>query len=102
MARALVTGTTGFVGGHLVEVLRNRGDEVVCLTRESSRTDLLDRQDVRQWWVWPSPPTPGLKVKSHTHCMLAQQLCKNREGDVGEAGPSGHDLLAGYGLRMDG
>jgi nucleoside-diphosphate-sugar epimerase len=61
MARALVTGTTGFVGGHLVEALRNRGDEVVCLTRESSRTDLLDRQDVRQWWVWPSPPTPGIK-----------------------------------------
>ncbi len=43
-----------------------------------------------------------IKSKQHTHCMLAQELCKNIEGDVGEAGPSGHDLLAGYGLRMDG
>ena len=39
-------------------------------------------------------PHRGLKVKSHIHCMLASQLCKNSEGDVGDAGPCGHDLWA--------
>ena len=29
-----------------------------------------------QWWVWPSPPTPGIKSKRPVHCMLAAQLCQ--------------------------
>ena len=28
--------------------------------------------------------------------MLAPQLCKNIEGDLGETGLCGHDLLAAY------
>ena len=34
-----------------------------------------------------------IKSKQPVHCMETGQLCKNIEGDVGEAGPSGHDLL---------
>lgn len=41
MARALVTGGSGFIGGHLVERLVERGDHVRCLVRGSSRTDRL-------------------------------------------------------------
>ena len=38
--KAFVTGATGFVGWHLVEALRARGDEVRCLVRPSSRLRL--------------------------------------------------------------
>lgn len=48
MARVLVTGATGFVGGHLVDALLERGDEVVCLTRSSANLSWLNRQPVEQ------------------------------------------------------
>ena len=41
MARILVTGASGFIGGHLVEALVRRGDQVRCLVRPTSRTDHL-------------------------------------------------------------
>ncbi len=41
--RVLVTGGTGFVGGHLVELLRARGAEVRCLARRGSFVALLER-----------------------------------------------------------
>lgn len=48
MARILVTGATGFVGGHLVDALLERGDDVVCLTRSSANLSWLNRQPVEQ------------------------------------------------------
>ena len=39
--RAFVTGATGFVGGRLVERLRERGDEVVALVRSPAKADRL-------------------------------------------------------------
>ena len=39
--RALVTGATGFVGGHLVEALLRRGIEVTALLRSPGKTGLL-------------------------------------------------------------
>jgi nucleoside-diphosphate-sugar epimerase len=47
MARVLVTGATGFIGGYLVESLLERGDEVVCFTRASSVTERLASLDVQ-------------------------------------------------------
>jgi nucleoside-diphosphate-sugar epimerase len=41
--RAFVTGGTGFIGGHLVRRLRERGDEVVALVRSPDKADELDR-----------------------------------------------------------
>jgi len=46
MATVLVTGASGFIGGHLVEALVRRGDRVRCLVRPSSRTELLQAMDV--------------------------------------------------------
>jgi nucleoside-diphosphate-sugar epimerase len=42
--RAFVTGGTGFIGGRLVEKLRERGDEVVALVRSAGRADQLAAQ----------------------------------------------------------
>jgi nucleoside-diphosphate-sugar epimerase len=39
--RALVTGATGFVGSHLTEVLRRRGDVVTALARSPSKAAML-------------------------------------------------------------
>lgn len=40
--RVFVTGATGFIGGHVVRKLRERGDEVVCLVRNPDRAGGLD------------------------------------------------------------
>ncbi len=39
--KALVTGATGFVGSHLVEALRRRGDEVTALVRSPRKAEAL-------------------------------------------------------------
>jgi nucleoside-diphosphate-sugar epimerase len=41
MRRALVTGASGFVGGHVVHALHSRGITVRCLVRRSSRIDFI-------------------------------------------------------------
>jgi nucleoside-diphosphate-sugar epimerase len=46
--KALVTGATGFVGSHLVEALRLRGDEVTALVRSPGKAALLAELGVRQ------------------------------------------------------
>ncbi|TWU04236.1 NAD-dependent epimerase/dehydratase family protein [Stieleria varia] len=43
MAKALVTGATGFIGLHLVEHLTQRGDDVRCLVRRGSDRSALGR-----------------------------------------------------------
>jgi nucleoside-diphosphate-sugar epimerase len=45
--KALVTGATGFVGSHLAEALRRRGDDVTALARSSSRAAALSPLGVR-------------------------------------------------------
>lgn len=47
MPRTLVTGATGFIGKRLVRRLVDRGDQVHCLVRASSRTDALRRLGVQ-------------------------------------------------------
>jgi nucleoside-diphosphate-sugar epimerase len=42
MTRALVTGATGFLGRNLVQYLRDRGDHVRCLVRQTSHRAKLD------------------------------------------------------------
>jgi nucleoside-diphosphate-sugar epimerase len=39
--KAFVTGGTGFVGAHLVQALRTRGDQVTCLVRSPKRARAL-------------------------------------------------------------
>ena len=44
MSRVFVTGGSGLVGGALVDVLRDRGDEVVALARSDKARDALERR----------------------------------------------------------
>lgn len=41
MSLVFVTGASGFIGSHLVEALRARGERVRCLVRKGSRSNLL-------------------------------------------------------------
>ena len=45
--KALVTGATGFVGSHLAEALRRRGDEVTALVRSPAKAAALGPLGVR-------------------------------------------------------
>jgi nucleoside-diphosphate-sugar epimerase len=45
--KALVTGATGFVGSHLAEALRRRGDDVTALARSAGKAAALAPLDVR-------------------------------------------------------
>jgi len=46
MARVLVTGASGFIGGQLVEALLAHGDDVTCLVRATSDTSTLQDRGV--------------------------------------------------------
>ena len=46
--RNLVTGGTGFLGGHLIEALVARGELVQALVRPGSDTRLLERPGVER------------------------------------------------------
>ena len=45
--KAFVTGGTGFVGAHLVQALRARGDQVTCLVRNPAKAQAHGWTDVR-------------------------------------------------------
>ena len=45
--RVLVTGATGFTGGHLARALRARGDEVTAMVRSAQGAALLQQDGIR-------------------------------------------------------
>jgi len=70
--KALVTGSTGFIGSHLVETLLERGHEVTTLDRTANdspritrafRADILDAEKVRE-------ATAGQDIVYHLSALL--------------------------------
>jgi dihydroflavonol-4-reductase len=48
MARTLVTGATGFIGSHVLQLLVERGDDIRVTVRENSRDDALAGSSVER------------------------------------------------------
>lgn len=45
--KALITGATGFIGGHLLEALVEKKWEITCLVRPQSRTNAIEKKPIR-------------------------------------------------------
>jgi len=92
MRNVLVTGASGFVGGHVVEALRRRGLKVRCLTRQPGRLEFL-----RPLEIEPAagdvtlPDTLELAlegVDAVVHCAgLTRAVSRARFFEANEAGP---------------
>ena len=106
--RALVTGSTGFVGGHLVDRLLARGDDVTALVRTPARAagfaergvrlvtgDLGDKEALRE-------ATRGQDVVYHVAALTgavneAAFLAANRDGTVNVAQAASEVTVPGRG-----
>ena len=44
--KTLITGATGFIGGHLAKTLHEQGREIKCLVRKTSRVNFLESMGV--------------------------------------------------------
>lgn len=64
--RVLVTGSSGFIGSHLVEALRAAGCQVVCFVRSQSAPGYVEDSAIKRYVVDYSKPetlidSPGLR-----------------------------------------
>ena len=66
MARALVTGATGFIGYHVAKTLRKKGFDVRALVRKDSDTSFLAALDVE--------PVPG-DLRDYSAVLRATRGC---------------------------
>jgi dihydroflavonol-4-reductase len=76
--RAVLTGATGLLGAHVASALIERGDEVVCTRRSTSRTDHLAHLPVT--WVDASLSQPEALARAFDgadavfHCAALVQV----------------------------
>jgi uncharacterized protein (TIGR01777 family) len=89
VSRVVVTGATGLIGRAVVAALRERGDEVVALTRSGDRAGSLADlgADVR---AWPSPtetppPADALAGADAVVNLLGEPIAQRWSGPVKEA-----------------
>ena len=96
MSRVLVTGATGFIGGHLVSSLAAEGQEVRCLVRRTSVTAHLQRLGVELTAGDVRDPSAvrravrGCEVVYH----LAGKTSARRRRELYEVNARGPELVA--------
>lgn len=77
MLHTLVTGASGFIGQHLVQALRSRGDRVRCLVRKTSATEKLQKLGAELAWGDVTDPAAcatamlGIDRVFHLAAMIA-------------------------------
>ena len=103
MSRVLVTGASGFIGGHLVRQLCARGNEVRCLVRASSKVSHLRDLDIEYVSGDLSTSTDwnsALKnVRSVFH--LAGKTAALRAGELAEINGRGAGIVAAACARQE-
>ncbi len=85
MRSALVTGATGFVGSHLVDLLLERGYQVTCTLRKSSNLRWLEDKPIERVEVDFRAPLslPEVDVVFHVAgVIMGESLEQYREGNV--------------------
>ncbi len=90
-----VTGGTGFIGRHLLEVLVQRGGTVHCLVREGSRSRL--EAQVRSWGLADGQVRPVVGDISQPHLGLEPETLGALAGTIDHF----FHLAAVYDMRMD-
>jgi nucleoside-diphosphate-sugar epimerase len=96
--KVFVTGATGFIGGHVVRKLSERGDEVVALVRDPSKAsdlpggpslvegDLSDEQAIRQGME-------GADAVIHGAAIYKVGIPKSERADMHESNVAGTERV---------
>ena len=77
----LVTGTTGFIGKHLVGLLLKRGATVMALVREGSREKLL-QMAAQRWPEYPGKVVPLVGDIAEPLCGLDTKTLAELKGKI--------------------
>jgi nucleoside-diphosphate-sugar epimerase len=84
--KVMVTGASGFLGSHVAERLKARGDTVRCLVRKSSNTKFLEALGVElAYGAVDQPDTLPAAVKDVDAIIHCAGLVKARDNDEFDA-----------------
>jgi len=102
----LVTGATGFVGSHIAEKLKQEGEEVIALARESSDTGFLEESGIEIRYGCVTDPcsvyqaTKGIERVYHAAALTDEWVAKEESYEVNVEGTA-NILQAAFENKID-